>query len=221
MPSKNSLKIYVENGIYHVYNRGVEKRIIFQDEQDYKVFLSYLKQYLSPESSLQGQSLQTRRPKNHSSKIKLLVFCLMPNHFHMMIEQTDKNAISSFMKSLLTRYSMYFNRKYKRVGSLFQSRYKAILIKEEPYLLHLSRYIHLNPVGITEHIVDSYSSYSRYLGSTNTPWIHPELILSFFAKNEPTLLTPKHNTYKDFVEDYIIDSTTYLGNLTLESDDDT
>ena len=100
MASKNSTKIYVQNSYYHIYNRGVEKRTIFQDEQDYSVFLSYLKTYLSPkdEKSLQAildsresspkdkdLSLKLLRLKNYSADLELLCYALLPNHFHLLV----------------------------------------------------------------------------------------------------------------------------------------
>jgi len=224
MPARNSLKTYIENGFYHVYNRGVEKRIIFEDEQDYKVFLKYIKEVLSPLDEqeintkfvMQGLSLLSmRRPvKSYYGKIEMLVFCLMPNHFHFLVRQYDKSSLEGMMRSLMTRYSMYFNKKYDRVGSLFQGRYKAISINDEAYLLHLSRYIHLNPSEYLTDLESAYSSYSDYLGKERTSWIRPDVIISFF-KNNTLLDYKKYNSYKNFVEGKI-DSMKMLGELTLE-----
>lgn len=225
MPGKNSLKIYVEDGFYHVYNRGVEKRKIFQDGQDYKVLLKYLKETLSPPNpeslktifTLQGQSFKgLKRPtKNYFKELNLIAYCLMPNHFHFLVKQKSKTSMEGFMRSLITRYSMYFNKKYERVGSLFQGRYKAILINDESYLLHLSRYIHLNPSEYTQDLENAYSSYADYLGKRKTLWVNPGIIISFFNQNTG-LEFKKFNSYKDFVEKYERDSSRILGNLTLE-----
>ena len=100
MPRKNSLKTYIKDGYYHIYNRGVEKRIIFEDEQDYKVFLSYLKYSLLPPPkpediktifTLQGLPFKgiPRMPKNFQGKMELLAYCLMPNHFHLLVKQVE------------------------------------------------------------------------------------------------------------------------------------
>lgn len=226
MPSKNTYKIYAENTYYHIYNRGVEKRKIFKDEQDYKVFLNYLKEYLSPPHdrndfkttfNLQGQTFKgvRRLPKNYHKEIELTAFCLMPNHFHLLIKQVNKNSMQRFMQSLITRYSMYFNKRYDRVGTLFQGRYKAALITGESYLLHLSRYIHLNPSEHTTDLEGWYSSYSNYLGKKAADWLKSDLILSFFDQAKLPFLE-KTNTYKDFVEKYKKDSQRILGKLTLE-----
>lgn len=226
MPAKNTIKTFVKDGYYHIYNRGVEKRIIFADTQDYKVFLKYLKEYLSPPSNIenlktaiivQGTSLKkiVRQHKNYNDKIILVAYCLIPNHFHLLINQKETRIMENFMKSLVTRYSMYFNKKYNRVGPLFQGIYKAALISDDSYLLHLSRYIHLNPKEYTKNLVDTYSSYADFLGSRKAKWINPKIILDFFNKDVAQGLK-KINSYKDFVEKYEADSETLLGKLTLE-----
>src|SRR3989339_2061295 len=140
MPPKNSLKTYVDDSYYHIYNRGVAKCPIFLDRTDYVAFLADLKFYLSPiPKYFKGVSLKvnkndktytyfpSQQPKNHTGKIDLVAYCLMPNHFHLCIRQTDKMSMSYFMRSLATKYSMYFNKKYARVGKLFQGTYKAVL----------------------------------------------------------------------------------------------
>jgi putative transposase len=226
MPRKNSIKIYVENGYYHIYNRGVEKRTIFEDTQDYKVFLSYLKYSLSPppdkEKSLRNFTLQglpfkgvPRLPKNFHKEIELIAFCLMPNHFHLLIKQLKKKSMQSFMTSIITRYSMYFNKRYDRVGRLFQGPYKAVLVKNEAYLLHLTRYIHSNPNDNYPNLEKAYSSYSDYLGISKTKWVNPRIVLSYFDEARSSLFK-RVNTYKQFVEGYKIDSADILGKLTLE-----
>lgn len=228
MPGKNTLKVYVENGYYHIYNRGVEKRTIFKNTQDHKVFLSYLKEYLSPREksenlkiifSLQGESFKglPRQPNNYYKEIELIAYCLMPNHFHLLIKQISKNSMEKFIRSLATRYSMYFNKKYERVGSLFQGPYKAVLIKDDAYLLHLTRYLHLNPKEYTNDLANAYSSYTDYLGLRKTSWVKPNIVLKFFErKTIPELNIKKVNTYKDFVEKYKEASNKILRNLTLE-----
>lgn len=179
MPSKNSRKEYELNGFYHVYNRGVEKRVIFVDDADYKKFLSYLKLYLDPPNP-QGQALKdgsgksippSRSLKNFNEEIELNAYCLMPNHFHLLLHQTDERSMSNFMHSLITKYSMYFNKRYHRVGSLFQGRYKCVKINSEEQCKYVSKYIHRNPLNILpsgpgpEGLINyKYSSYGNYLG---------------------------------------------------------
>lgn len=217
MPRKNSRKVYVENGFYHLYNRGVEKREIFLDEQDYKTFLYFLKKYLDPES----REYPYFKNDDLTNQIQLLVYCLMPNHFHFLVKQKVINGITKFMSRIMTNYVMYFNKKYKRVGPLFQGVYKAVLIDNDNQFLHLSRYIHLNPYPeIITNIKDlskySFSSYGEYLGKRRTKWVNTEEILSFFAqnKNKPGY---QFNNYQSFVEDFVGEFN--LSGLIIEDDE--
>lgn len=205
MPAKNVIKLYSENGYYHIYNRGLDKRIIFQDSLDYRMLLSYLKNYLLPPPILQVRPV---RRSDIYLEIDLLVYCLMPNHFHLLIKQKSNKAIIKFMRCLTNAYTRYFNNRNKRIGPLFQGCYKAILIESESYLLQLSKYIHRNPLELytmqyRSHLLDRlseypYSSYDDYLGIRKTLWVKPQEILSYFAseqqKDNPNL------SYKGFVE---------------------
>lgn len=194
MPRKNSVKRYYENAYYHIYNRGVEKRNIFLDRQDYLTFLNILKTALS-KSPEQGLTLQRgRKRQNFFEKINLLSYCLMPNHFHLLIRQLKPTSISDFMRSVCTAYGMYFNKKYKRVGPLFQGVFKAVDIRDEDYLLWVSRYIHRNPSDFHTYL---YSSYADYLGQRNTIWLNTNLILDCFSSSP----LRKINNYQKFVED--------------------
>lgn len=209
MPSRHSVKTYAPNSFYHVYNRGVEKRDIFLEEIDYGVLLSYLKTYLTPKDKdalqniianpLSGwreknMALRELRLNNFSDSIELIAFCLMKNHYHMLIRQESEAAMDQFMNSLWTRYTMYFNRKYKRIGPLFQDVYKAVLVETEEQLLYLTRYIHLNPIA-KRHFRNPaskgdalrsyfYSSYQDYIGLRHTSWIHSDAILSHWNSRQ-------------------------------------
>lgn len=228
MPAKNSLKQYLENGYYHIYNRGVEKRKIFMDQQDYAVFLSYLKEYLLPKnekelherlsdpqisSKEKDKTLKALRMNNFAEEITLLAYCLMPNHFHFFVKQKEADSIDRFVQSLATRYTAYFNRKYKRVGSLCQGVYKAVLITSDAQFLHLSRYIHKQALASQGETLREQQpcSYFDYLGLRKTEWIHPEEILSYFDKTTPNL------SYENFVRQNH-DGQLLLEKLTLEDD---
>ncbi|TXH02189.1 MAG: hypothetical protein E6P95_00395 [Candidatus Moraniibacteriota bacterium] len=210
MPAKNIVKVYEEGGYYHVYNRGVEKREIFLDEEDYKKFIGLLKFYLSP-PSLQGVTLKdennstippSRTPNNFVDEVELIAYCLMPNHFHLLLKQSTLRGMANFMQSIGTKYVMYFNKKYHRVGSLFQGTYKTVKIESEEQLKYLSKYIHRNPLpdyptGLhLEGLVSyKYSSYGNYLGYFSQKWIKPDDVLYSFSK------TNKFLSYKSFVEE--------------------
>lgn len=211
MPAKNSLKQYLEGGYYHLYNRGVEKRVIFQDEQDVGVFLSYLKEYLlyrdqdalrqqlaDPKISYRERDEIVRKLQlnNFYGEISLLAYCLMPNHFHFLVKQNSAESIDLFMNSFCTRYTMFFNRKYHRVGSLYQGVYKAVLVRDEKQLLHLSRYIHKQALSYQHRHLQIVRpcSYPEYLGLRKTAWVQLQEILAYFSKNNP------HLSYEVFVK---------------------
>lgn len=210
MPQKNSRKEYGAGGYYHIYNRGVEKREIFLDETDYKTFLGYLKLYLTS-PNLQGLALKdnrgmtmppSRTPKNYRDQIDLLAYCLMPNHFHLFLRQNTDRGIAEFMQSLVLKYVLYFNKKYHRVGNLFQSRYKTVLVTNEDQFTYITKYIHRNPLDLIpsrpglEGLRDyKYSSYGNYLKLFQQSWVKTEDILSYFSKTNP------RNTYQAFVEE--------------------
>ncbi|OIP57556.1 MAG: hypothetical protein COX79_01945 [Candidatus Levybacteria bacterium CG_4_10_14_0_2_um_filter_36_16] len=221
MPSKNIIKSYVEGGYYHIYNRGVEKRQIFLDNQDCVVFQRYLKLYLGePEEikKIQIPRLQNFLKHNMHDEFTLLAFSLMPNHIHLEIKQKNADSMIKFMKRLTTSYVMYFNRKYKRVGALFQNAYKATLIENDSYLLHLSRYIHLNPTKIKHKEIDfeDFSSLPYYLGTKSASWLDTNEILSYFRGLN---IKGKGTTYKEFVNAYRTQPEDILGDLIIEKDD--
>lgn len=226
MPAKNALKQYLENGYYHIYNRGVEKRKIFLDQQDYGVFLSYLKNYLLPKNEKElyeklsspntsskdrGGVLKLLRMNNFSGEITLIAYCLMPNHFHFFIRQKGAKSIDRFIRSIGTRYTAYFNRKYKRVGSLYQGVYKAVLITSESHFLHLSRYVHKQALALQGESLQEKQpcSYPEYLGLRKTEWIHPEDILCYFNRKNPNL------SYENFVRQDV-DNAQFPQELSLE-----
>jgi len=186
MPGRNARKSYADEGYYHIYNRGVEKREIFLDDQDYHVFISYFKLYLSPVDDLEKVS-PSKRLKNYFGEVELLCYCLMPNHYHMIIKQHSSTAIVGFIRCISTKYAMYFNKKYKRNGHLFQGVYRAVTIDSEYQLIHLSRYIHRNPdptgsdpVGLIEY---PYSSLQNYMERIKQNWISHGEVLGLFSKS--------------------------------------
>lgn len=178
-----------ENNIYHIYNRGVEKRPIFLDEKDYRRFVYGLYEFNDeqPASNIHRLSLnslslfevglQTKK----KPLIEILAFCLMPNHYHLMIRALNEKGVTEFMRKLGTGYTNYFNLKYQRVGPLFQGKFKAILLEHEAHFTHLPYYIHLNPIELYESskkqskgtvfdFLRSYrwSSHLDYLGTEHT-----------------------------------------------------
>lgn len=188
MPSRNIVKEFAADSYYHVYNRGVEKRLIFKDEKDYSAFLGLVKKYLTGEHN----SLNNRHRFNKlDEKLDLIAYCLMPNHFHLLIYQKKQDGITDFMRRVMTGYAMYFNHRYNRVGGLFQGSYKAAQINADDYLHHITRYIHLNP---DQYKTWPYSSYQNYVSSKNTKWLNTGPVLELFDNSK--------SKYEEFVDDY-------------------
>ena len=177
MPSRNIVREFEADAYYHVYNRGVEKRAIFLDAKDVTVLLGLLKKYLV------GDTRESNKGNRHKfpvleSEVRLLTYCLMKNHFHLLFYQASAQGVEKLMRRVMTGYEMYFNSRYNRVGSLFQGPYKASRVTSDAYLLHISRYIHLNP---KQYRSWPDSSYSYYAGAKTTPvWLDTELILGLF-----------------------------------------
>lgn len=213
MPSPNIIKTFTENAYYHVYNRGVEKRRIYEDAQDYKMFLYYLKIYLSSIDELHSEYPLLRSNivnNNLFGKVDLLAYCLMPNHYHLLLRQTTKDGIAKLMKQVGTAYSMYYNKRHNRIGHLFQNTYKGVMVTTDEQLLHLSRYIHLNPIARGASLDDfQWSSYNHYLKKGGPSWIKINHVLDFFNEQSPAL------SYENFVEKYV-EELPHLNKLTID-----
>jgi len=192
---------FFTNEIYHIFNRGVEKRKVFLTGRDYSHFLETLAYYLNPITKL------SRRPKKGKGNLQnpdgrlvdVLCYCLMPNHFHLLLRQRAELGISTYMRRALNSFARYFNTKNDRVGPLFQGAFKAVRVESDEQLLHVSRYIHLNPLvdGLIERLEDNlWSSYREYVGyqSHSALPLDVEFVLSHFSSKE---------TYKNFVLDQV------------------
>jgi putative transposase len=142
---------------YHIYNRGTDKRIIFKDEKDYQRFINLL--YLLNNKDPLEYRLVTKKLNHYEifnfkrgpRLVSIGAYCLMPNHFHLLIKEETENGISAFMLKILTGYSMYFNKKYKRTGSLFEGPFKATHLDSDDYLKYIYSYIHLNPIKLIDY----------------------------------------------------------------------
>ncbi|MBI2012076.1 transposase [Candidatus Daviesbacteria bacterium] len=189
---------FVDGEYYHLFNRGLQKQIIFNDQRDYKRFIQaffyYQIQNPKPKLSLYKQSKIF--PMDTTKKIvDILCFCLMPNHFHLLVKQIKDGGISEFMRRFTHSYTKYHNLKHNHQGPVFQGMFKAVRVETDEQLIHLSRYIHLNPlVSFLVKNLDFYtwSSYHSFLNSNNIYPLAKEEILKFFAKPED---------YKQFVMD--------------------
>ncbi|MFH0937214.1 MAG: transposase [Candidatus Daviesbacteria bacterium] len=179
---------FVTSNFYHIYNRGVEKRQIFLDERDYEHFLQTIYYYQfsgpKPRFSQRGHfKVQNQNFELNPKIVDAICYCFMPNHFHLLLRQSREDGIKEFMGKTMNSYTKYFNTKNNRVGPLFQGMFKAVTIETDEQLLHVSRYIHLNPYvsDLTKNL-DSYhySSYPDYINLAHQQICTKESILDFF-----------------------------------------
>ena len=200
--SNRDYKQFAADECYHVFNRGNGKMDIFRDAQDYLNFLHRLcvllelpRGALGMGSELAAAKLRLRLNSFDADTFSLICYCIMPNHFHLLIQQNSDIPISKLILRLATSYSMYFNAKYGHVGHVFQDRFKAVHVTGDNYLRHLSAYIHLNPkvAGLVKTTSDwKYSSYPDYTGKREDAVCDKNLILDQFSSM---------NAYQQFVEE--------------------
>lgn len=180
---------FVIGEYYHLYNRGIDKRNIFSNQKDLNRFFQSMVEFntVDPIGSIYENSFN--QLGGETSKLEQLVefvtYCLNPNHYHFIIKQVQDRGIEKFMQRLGTGYTMYFNEKEKRSGSLFQGVFKSIHIDTNEYLLHVSAYVNLNDrvhqlEGRTPKLVESMSSWGEYMDKKIKGICEKEIILSQF-----------------------------------------
>ncbi|MBI2196617.1 transposase [Candidatus Daviesbacteria bacterium] len=197
MPGRNTPLVSGE--YYHIYNRGSEKRNIYTQPRDYTKFQKtfYYYQFSGPKPKFsQFKKSNLFKPLLNEKLVEVICYCLMPNHFHFLARQLKDKGISIFISQLSNSYTKYFNVKYGRIGPLLQGAFKAVRIETDEQLVHVTRYIHLNPVvsGLVkkpEHY--KWSSYLEYI--KNEPFFcMVNEVLGFFKSPEK---------YQEFVENQI------------------
>lgn len=196
MPSR--IIPFVNGQFYHVYNRGSEKRQIFDTKKDFQHFIKAIKYYQlegpKPKFS-RFSSISLFKPELSKKIVDIIAYCLMPNHFHFLVRQTKDGGITEFISKLTNSYTRFYNTKYNRIGPLFQGEFKAVLVEYDEQLLHLSRYIHLNPLVayLIKDLTDyEWSSYNEYVNNKKEGICSKQEILAFFN-------SPKE--YKQFISD--------------------
>jgi putative transposase len=206
---------FSEGEYYHIYNRGVDKRNIFLDSGDHDRFvkLLYLSNGTKPFVFRDVQDKDLKDIERNDLLVAVGAYCLMPNHFHLLVKEIHEGGITQFMEKLGTAYSMYFNKRSKRTGFLFESNFKAQHVDNDEYLKYLFAYIHLNPVKLIEpswkdfgirdigkakkYLEDyQYSSYADHLGIKRKE----DLILS--RKEFPEYFEKTHE-FKSFIDDWL------------------
>ncbi len=180
-----SQAVFAQGEFYHIFNRGVEQRLVFSDRRDYQRFLQTLDYYRfkNPPSRFSFKSRSIKKPHDPSLLVEIVAFCLMPNHFHLLLKQVEENGISIFLSKVSNSYTKYFNTKHKRVGPLLQGSFKAVRVESDEQLVHLSRYIHLNPLMgyLVKNLKEyQFSSYNQFL-ELSDGFCQPEYVLAQFS----------------------------------------
>ncbi len=216
--------IFATNEIYHAYNRGVEKRPIFLNRRDYARFIDVINYYRFANCPIkfsyfkllareERENILKKLEEESKRLVDIFAFCLMPNHFHFLLKQLTDKGISKFMAKITSAFSHYFNISHDRSGHLFQGNFGAKRIEDDEQYMHVSRYIHLNPV--ISYLIEiknlasyEYSSYPEYIGKSSG-FTNIKEVLSYF-KNP--------GGYKKFVEDQVdyIRKLADIEHLTLE-----
>jgi len=175
--------------IYHLYNRGINRQPIFFCDDNWAYFINQLRLYFRP------------------AWIDILAYCLMPTHYHLMVYLKIDDLSTRVMQPFSVSYTKAINRQQERVGPLFQGPFRAVWVDQDSYLMHLSRYIHMNPVtaGLAARPEDwVFSSYRDYIGLRDGTLPVPDLVLSQF---------PSRQAYQAFVESYRDEETRIIAHL--------
>lgn len=198
----------VNDQIYHVYNRGIDHRPTFTDKKEFErgllalsyysfskppMKLSYFLKLSNEERSKKFANLS----KTDEKLVKILVFCLMPNHFHFLLKQISENGISRHLSNLQNSYTRYFNTRNQRIGPLFLDQFKARLIETDEQFIHVSRYIHLNP--LTSYVVKDFKHLKNYPWSSIGEYLNGQ---GSICNTQPIMAFFKNaQTYEKFMED--------------------
>jgi len=152
---------------YHIFNRGVEKRIIFRQKADYNRFIKSL-EFFNTNSPIEMRSEEKISPKSDERLVDVVAYCINSNHFHLLLKENKENGIVTFMKKVCTGYAMYFNKKNDRSGVLFQGRFKSVHMDSNDLLLYISAYVNCNSQihGIENAEIYPWCSFPEYLGNS-------------------------------------------------------
>lgn len=228
MPAKFRNKEFVSGGYYHIYNRGIDGRVIFSDENDYLFYEQLMSRYLSAEEEgldmrfkpVKPSVAERRKEMNLMGDLELVAYCLMPDHFHLLLKQVKDGGITKFMRRLNTGYVMYYNNRHNRNGPLFENIYRGVRVDGEKQVLEMAKFIHNNPVvrvvkrfGPVETITGTrpedylYSSYSHYIGIKIRKWVTN--VWGSFTQNE----------YRNWTEDPRNSLGVSIKNITIDTNE--
>lgn len=190
---------FYNDGIYHIYNRGVDRQNIFLINRDRQRFLKTLGYYQieNPKPKFSTYQVAKTFPVNETKRIvEIVAYCLMPNHFHLLVQQTKDGGITEFTRKFIHSYTKYFNVKHRHEGPIFNGMFKSVPIESDEQFLHVSRYIHLNPLVsklVPNLGIYPWSSYDSYINNRPSPFpLLKEKLLEMFK-------SPKE--YEKFVLD--------------------
>lgn len=191
--------------IYHIYNRGVEKRSIFTDADEYRHFLKTLIYYQQSGVKLRLTNTENFRLEDRQPpyRFHILTYCLMPNHFHLLLEQLQDDGIRTGMGLLGNSYTKSFNKKHNRVGPLFQGRFQSVEITDDEQLVHVFRYILLNPyvAKLVDHpSAYPWSSWNDHFSTGSTSICHDQRLEDYFLSRQA-------------FHDFILDHASYARSL--------
>jgi len=186
--------------VYHILNRSVQKLPIFQGKRECNFFLEAMEYYLQVEPPVKFSLYKTNKDRFNIKKddnflVSVIAYCLMPNHFHLILKQLAEEGIKKYIQRLTNSFAHYYSKKYESSGHLFGGNFKAVHVGSDEQLWHLSRYLHLNPVSgyLVENPKDYlFSSYGIYLGEKKSNFVDPSLVMENFSSP---------GKYKSFVED--------------------
>jgi len=205
--------------IYHIFNRSVGQQSIFLNSSFYTRFCNLMSYYRFEKPPyrfseyirlpMQAQLESHNRLTSQEQLVDILTFCIMPNHFHILLRQKQDDGIRRFATIIQNGYAKYFNTKIKRHGAVFQSMFKAVRIETDEQFLHVARYIHLNPlsakiISLSDLKRYPWSSYITYMGHPNAEWIEQKTLLSYIKT-------------KEALEKYTLDQADYQRLLSVES----
>jgi len=189
MPARKTILAIDET--YHIFNKTLYGRPLFTDRREHKIFLAAARYYLQPNPPVKF-SIYRQQPDKYkinleNKLVKIIAYCLMPNHYHFIATQLKKDGIRKFVHRLANSYSHYFNKRNDIKGKLFKERFKTVRVENQIQLIHLSRYIHLNPVTgyLVEDPIDyDYSSYNVYLNYVASDLVDPADVLVDFSSTK-------------------------------------
>lgn len=216
MPYRNI--IFRNGSVYHIFNKTIDHKTIFESPHYCDIFLNIIRYYISSKAQMSYSHVRILKKNQQDAimkavsfkkyfKTQILAYCLMPNHFHLLLKQKVDFGVQTFIKNTINSFTRYFNIQNNRVGPLFLPRFKAKLMNTDEQLMHVSRYIHLNPyssglIKDTHKIIDyPYSTFRHYVLSSKDKLVENEFVLRLF------------NSKRDRYEKFVLQNAEYQKTL--------